>query len=107
MIWPFKRKESIPPINEDWCVGDEAECITPGEWDDAVGPEIGDVFVVQCVMSGRCSQTGKPLWGLRFKPWEINFDTLYFRKLVQNSVVSDYIVARIRKAPSHRKGANA
>lgn len=33
MDWPFKRKpEPQPPINEDWRVGDLAECINNHPW---------------------------------------------------------------------------
>ena len=52
--WPFTRKpKPLNPgaINEDWRVGDLAECLAKdGYWtENGVGPEFGDVLSVSIV----------------------------------------------------------
>lgn len=90
-MWPFTRKpqpnarQITPgPINEDWRVGDLAECMTGG-WPDNLGPEKGDVCRVSGVGPGIAShgyKRGKPLWFLSLKGFPgADFDAAEFRKV--------------------------
>ena len=68
-MWPFTRKPkplNPGPINEDWRVGDLAECIVDGKgsWYSEPGPERGDVNKVTHVVAGQCARTRRACWGL-------------------------------------------
>jgi hypothetical protein len=54
-MWPFRKKPKpvLPPINEDWQVGDQAECLNNGKgWQGGNGPDGGDVATVTGVFAG-------------------------------------------------------
>jgi len=110
-MWPFTRKPkpiNPGPINEDWRVGDLAECLKPDDhhWNSTSGPERGDVMRVVEVHAGRDNVFGRPGWflGLKGEPfWR--FDAKAFRKVPPlNSEASAEFTAKIRACkPVHRK----
>lgn len=91
MIWPFKKKPAPQPTidnrewNEDWRVGDIAECIR-GEWPNIepwLAPRKGEKLKVAAFRDGR--QIGKPnvlLYGLVFAEYDGAFVTTGFRKVL-------------------------
>lgn len=105
MIWPFKKRptsppQKLPPINEDWAVGDEAECVKGCSWfGGKEGPDTGDIFTVRKVMAGKCAQTGKPDWGLAFKPWPHAYGAFCFRKVRPVAVTAEWIERVMRGEP--------
>ena len=110
-MWPFTRKPkpiNPGPINEDWRVGDLAECIIPrgDRWHGGGGPENGDVLCVTEVHAGRGYFTGRPGWflGLKGEPLS-RYDARYFRKVPPlNTEASAEFTAKIRACkPAHRK----
>lgn len=84
-MWPFKRKPEPPqpPINEDWRVGDLAECINNQPWNDGFqyrpGPEFLEVYKVADVKEGQYN--GKPTFGLAFSRWPDYYVATAFRKI--------------------------
>jgi hypothetical protein len=104
MIWPFSRKPKPPnpgPINEDWAVGDLAECMVPVGpnglgWPCKIGPGKGDVLKVQRVASGHCSD-GSYGWGLWFGQYPRGYGADAFRKVPPlNSKASAEFTAQIK-----------
>ena len=88
MIWPFrKRKPAIVDrrfMNEDWCVGDLAECISEGfASPDCHDPKRGDVLRVTVV--GEHVATDAPVLitalGFEGKPRSYRWEAKAFRKL--------------------------
>lgn len=72
-----------PPINEDWAVGDLAECIVPGKWAcDEPGPDVGDVHRVLAVIKGTAFGTNEPGWGLKLSGYQGYFAATCFRKVL-------------------------
>ncbi len=75
-------KDEWPKINEDWAVGDLAECITEDPWyQGAPGPKKGDVNRVVGVFPGHCKRDETPGWGLKFSKWPGAFAATSFRKI--------------------------
>jgi hypothetical protein len=91
MNW-FRRKPAPPakPIrdlrnmNEDWAVGDLAQCID-GNWPDTsqANPKVGDVLRVAEVIDGTTRPANYRAYGLGFsgKPSNIYWECTAFRKL--------------------------
>lgn len=87
MIWPFRKR---PPkvvdrrhMNEDWCVGDLAECISDDFHPaDSLDPKTGDVLRVTGV-SDVLHRQNLRFFALRFegKPQEWSWECTAFRKL--------------------------
>jgi hypothetical protein len=118
-MWPFTRKPkpiNPGPINEDWRVGDLAECVTSGDGSDwrhdlnnapAIGPAFGDVRRVQAVFVGQSRQLRRPLWWLVVNGIPANLPATCFRKVPPlNSEASAEFTAQIRKL-AHRKAPAA
>lgn len=84
-MWPFTRKPkplNPGPINEDWRVGDLAECVLPrGHVWPKEGPDNGDVTKVTDVVAGLGKQTGKPGWFLGLSGFHNNYEATGFRKV--------------------------
>lgn len=85
MIWPFRRKKrptgQLPPINEDWRVGDLAACIMDGGWTGGIGPTYGSIHRVTAVVEGHLKKTNEPVWGLQLQPWLAYYHAEAFRKV--------------------------
>jgi hypothetical protein len=110
MFWPFNRKKPEPkpePIdrrdwNEDWQVGDIAECIVEiGDWNETVKPwerpAKGDRLVVAGFDEG-IDSGGKTLdYFLRFNGLPHGLSTRGFRKV--RPIAYPEIVERILNAP--------
>ena len=98
-MWPFSKPQpKLPPINEDWAVGDLAECVVGGTWyGNAPGPDLGDVCTVARVAPGHDLRTGAPDWGLWFRAWRGPFAASCFRKVPARSTDVE-IVARIKRS---------
>lgn len=102
-MWPFTRKPkplNPGPINEDWRVGDLAECMLPIGWGwamDADGPDRGDVCRVVHVYPGITTGSGEHAWFLLLKGFHDGFATNSFRKVPPlNSEASAEFTASIR-----------
>lgn len=102
-MWPFTRKSkqiNPGPINEDWCVGDLAECICGEGWCDKNGPtpglNKGDVFKVLSV-SASCAWDGKDYWWLSLNGVHGIFGAHAFRKVPPlNSAATAKFSAQIK-----------
>ena len=86
MMWPFKKwlgkkDKPMPPINEDWCVGDVAVCID-GNWIGGGGPAEGSMHRVTAVIAGVSAHNkGCRVWGLGLAAWSGYWDVTAFRKV--------------------------
>ena len=114
-MWPFKKKsvpppmpEQLPPINEDWAVGDQALCIE--EFGICGCPVKGEVYIVASVFRGRAECTGRPDWGLSLRSVQNVFGTggyaaSCFRKItpIADEEAADEgfkaLIRHVRKAP--------
>lgn len=113
-MWPFPRKpKSINPgpINEDWRVGDLAECVEQKGWsqDDTGqpidGPEKGDILTVLEVEPRRTNLRGDG-WYLGFAAYPMRFlAATGFRKVPPISTeASAEFTAKIKALrPAHRR----
>lgn len=109
-MWPFTRKPkpiNPGPINEDWRVGDLAECINDSGWSyDGIagvsGPDCGDVLTVVLAMPG----TKRPqVIFIGFKGWPSEtFAGYAFRKLVDTKA-DEQFTASIRALQPSKVGA--
>lgn len=88
MIWPFrKRKPEVRDcriMNEDWCRGDLAECLT-SDWvpHESFHPRKGEVLRVIAVQESFVEVANAMMFTLRFegKPQDCAWDCTCFRKL--------------------------
>ena len=111
-MWPFTRKPKPidpGPINEDWRVGDLAECIAGGEWvcankSAAIGlPELGDVSRVLEVYPD--SSVWGDKWWLVLSGWPADaFNAALFRKVPPlNTAASAEFTAQIKALQPAKK----
>lgn len=109
MIWPFRRRKKekpLPPINEDWRVGDLAQRVTPGCWEpNPAGPAVGEICRVTEVAIGRFS-CGNRGFVLRFAEYPAKFQAEAFRKLRPVHEACDVGFAALIKRPK-REGIDA
>lgn len=104
-MWPFKKKPSPPQDlrvwNEDWQIGDTAECIC-GDWHDSVKPwekpQMGQRFIVTGFEEGRDRSTKFICYFLRFAEFRHGIETTAFRKVRSVAVEQSEVVERILKA---------
>lgn len=103
-MWPFTKKSRLVnpgPINEDWRVGDLAECMVDGgaDWQPSGrGPEKGDICRVTEVYAGTSPIRKSDYWFLRFASWEIGYSESDFRKVPPLSeATSAEITAMIKR----------
>lgn len=113
MMWPF-RKKSQPSVdrrewNEDWQVGDTAECIVDGAriiWHPDISPWERPVFGQKFTVSGFCEGRGNGgtlHYFLKFSDWPIPLSTTGFRKVRTVKSEESEVVKRILKAPNPGK----
>jgi hypothetical protein len=86
MIWPFrKRAPAAPsPIEDDWQVGDLAECLNEDGWESAVtGPALHQILPVTRIAHGTLVNTnGRTAWGLHFARFPgIFYHSAQFRRI--------------------------
>lgn len=91
MIWPFNRWRIVRsdsttsaapkdiPINEDWRVGDLAECVEQIDV-DLNRIEVGDVFSVKAIIHGKFRYGPDYGWGLKVVGDKYYWAS-YFRKV--------------------------
>ena len=101
-MWPFSKKTPQPrnPINEDWAIGDLAECLAEGDWEpDPEGPENGDVLKVIGIDTGPVGLKNEIAWRLQFAPWKgVAFASEHFRKVPPLSEQESFtITAKIKR----------
>lgn len=77
--------DPVPPINEDWAIGDLAECLPPpdgGDWSvDTTGPVSGSISIVSGITLGKARDTGEWGWALRLIGWPHWWAACAFRKV--------------------------
>lgn len=88
-LWAGKPTPKVrPPINEDWRVGDLAECISDDRaWKTLPGdvpPARGRIFMVSGIIIGFSLSDGRPMFGLRFRGFRGHWEAGQFRKIVQH-----------------------
>lgn len=107
-MWPFKKKPQpkAPPRdervwNEDWQVGDTAECCSD-VWSDLVKPwhrcKIGARFTVTGFAEGEADD-GTLRYFLHLKGWPVAVSTTAFRKVRPVAREESEVAKRILKAP--------
>jgi len=115
-MWPFKKKPapSAHPAdlrvwNEDWRVGDTAECIVDGvtsTWHPTVRPwervPFGGRLTVSAFADGQGTDHTLRYF-LRFSDWPIALPMAAFRKVRPVSTEQPEVVKRILKAPKPGK----
>jgi hypothetical protein len=104
-MWPFTRKPkplNPGPINEDWRVGDLAECLFEGAWfggnsgNIASGLDKGDVSKVLAIGIGR-TKLGGDRYFLTLGGFRGEFDASCFRKVPPlNSEADAEFTAKIK-----------
>lgn len=111
MMWPFRKKPTPKPPridmrdwNEDWKIGDTAECIVDGvtyQWHECVKPWERPEFRQQFVVTG-FSEYGAPDNTIRYflalKDWPIELPTTAFRKVRPVREEQSEVVSRILNA---------
>ena len=116
-MWPFRRKkpEVAPdpkpePLdhrvwNEDWKVGDIAECIIDGgarHWHPDLPPwerpAFGQRFVVADFIDGRRHGDRARAYFLKLEGWPVNLETTAFRKVRPVATEESEVVQRILSA---------
>lgn len=109
-MWPFRKKPEPPAPqndgrvwNEDWQIGDTAECIREHDgWHPNVvpwhRPKKGQRFTVTGFSEGM-TYADTQAYFLKLEGWPVSLDTTSFRKVRPNSVDESEIVERILKAP--------
>lgn len=82
---PPSVPDKLDPINEDWQVGDLAECLIDAcNWMPRMPrqPDKGDVFTVVSVGIERMAFTTTDVWALGFAPFSpMTFTAVCFRKV--------------------------
>lgn len=111
MIWPFNKwwgkKNKMPPINEDWRVGDLAACID-GSWLQRPGPSPGAIHKVTVVIAGRFRGSNEPAWGLGLIGWTGHWDATAFRKVQPDAeACEDEFKTLIKRITRRRQSAEA
>lgn len=104
-MWPFTRKpKPIDPgrINEDWRVGDLAECLNDKGWSDSdtdepdqTGPELGDVHKVIGI-SDRIAKCGGWYLDLKGFPGEWFVATSFRKVPLLNTAATAEFTAQIK-----------
>lgn len=91
-MWPFKKKPN-PPLdlrdwNDDWKVGDTAECIVDGitlNWSHTIPPWERPAFREQLIVKGfserTCREGHKIAYFLHFQGKKFGMETRGFRKV--------------------------
>lgn len=108
-MWPFRKKpeptKDWRDWNEDWKVGDTAECIVDGSnvtWNDSVQPWHRPSFGQRLTVSGFIEgmATGAPVlsYFLKFSDWPVTIATAGFRKVRPVASEKSGIVERILNA---------
>lgn len=112
-MWPFRKKPEppappSPPIdqriwNEDWCVGDTAECVTHFEsWNPSTlpwhRPALGQRLTVVGFMEGTCCGGKYQQYFLRLQGWPVPLSCVAFRKVRPVSIEQPNVVTRILNA---------
>jgi hypothetical protein len=109
MMWPFKRKPASPRDmrfwNDDWKVGDTAECIVDGlsvTWHDTIPPwerpSLGQQFIVVGLSDEITTVDNSRRYFLHFKDWPVGLPTTGFRKVRTVTAEESEVVSRILKA---------
>ena len=92
-MWPFKRKPKMPPINEDWAVGDVAVSLL--DMSAVEGPKRGEFCIVEYVEPSILIGTGEPAWQLSLAEYPMpvsprgcvyGFNAEFFRKPRPNEI---------------------
>lgn len=108
-MWPF-RKKPVPVLdkrewNEDWKVGDTAECIVDGvrtEWHEDIPPWCRPEFRQQFTVVGFDDAVGSygrwRSYFLKFEGWPVALSTTAFRKVRKVEASESAIVSRILNA---------
>ncbi len=111
-FWPFRKREAPkPPIvdgrvwNEDWKVGDIAECIVDGvnrRWHKNcqpwLRPAFGQQFIVVGFSEGEGIGTNSLRYFLKLKDWPVEVVTTAFRKVRPVATEKSEVVERILNA---------
>ena len=106
-MWPFRKKPEpkAPPHdkrnwNEDWKVGDTAECVVK-DWHESVQPwnrpNFGDRLVV-IGFSEEIGSGGSLSYFLRFAEFNFGAETIAFRKVRPVASEKSEVVERILNA---------
>ncbi len=107
-MWPFRKKAAppAPPVdrriwNEDWRIGDVAECVSD-HWYESVKPwerpKVGDRLIVTGFSEGRDRHSGDLRYFLHFSEYRNGLSTPAFRKVRPVSTESSEIPTRILNA---------
>lgn len=110
MVWPFKRKPkpTPPPINDDWAVGDLAECMVNQIWNDGFfympGPAYLEIRMVTDIKEGFYKDHHH--LGLAFARWPGKYYTsTSFRKITPRADEIERADAEFLKS-LHKEAAN-
>lgn len=102
MIWPFKRKAKPPRDergwNEDWQIGDMAECVL-ADWlsDIPQNPAIGEVRTVAALFEGQAAERPVIVSALAFEGFgALTWHCAAFRK--HKPLAADIVAAAKRGA---------
>lgn len=115
-MWPFSRKPVTPPPppptpedcrvwNEDWRIGDTAECIVDGIntcWHDDLPPwqrpALGAQFTVIGFKDGFGGWSGRRMYFLKLEGWPVAISCTAFRKVRPVATEQSEVVSRILNA---------
>ncbi len=105
-MWPFRKKapRDLRCWNEDWRVGDTAECIVgpqSAQWFSEVKPWNRPALRQQFIVTGfrdEIGADGNYHYLLDLKGWPVSLSTTAFRKVRTTSVEQSEVVERILKA---------
>ena len=109
-MWPFRKKPPAPPRdcrvwNDDWRVGDTAECIVGSgiqRWDVCVEPwhrpPLGARLTVSGFIEGVGARGNARYYFLKFSDWPIALPTQAFRKVRPVASEKSEVVERILTA---------
>jgi hypothetical protein len=104
-MWPFNRKpETAPPLidkrgwNEDWQVGDIAECINDN-WDFASpqDPKVGDVLTVSGLRGDEKTKKGVVISALKFEG-KCQYDSWHCKGFIKHRGISAMIETSAKRA---------
>lgn len=109
-MWPFRKrkapKQSVRDErnwNEDWQVGDIAECVVDFDaFHESVEPwhrpKLGQQFVVTGFSDATAAVGDVRAYFLKLEGWPVELETIAFRKLRSVTVENSEVVKRILNA---------